>query len=42
MKHTLSYCPDYKSKVDLKYRKVVTTTLDKNEMEPMKPFARVY
>ena len=42
MKHTLTFLPTVNDKVDIKYRKVCTHTLDANEMEPMKPFARVY
>ncbi len=42
MKHTATFLPSVKDKVKIQYRKVVTHTLDANEMEPMKPFARVY
>jgi hypothetical protein len=42
MKHTLTYFKDNNSKVDIKYRDVVMTTLDPKEMETIKPFARVY
>jgi succinate dehydrogenase (ubiquinone) flavoprotein subunit len=42
MKHTLTYINSVNDKVKINYRKVVTTTLDPKEMEPMKPFARVY
>ena len=42
MKHTLTYMPSVNDKVKLCYRAVVTKTLDEKEMEPMKPFARVY
>ena len=42
MKHTISTQQSVKDRVKLGYRKVVTHTLDDKEMEPMKPFARVY
>jgi hypothetical protein len=42
MKHTLTTLPTVEDKVKISYRAVVTHTLDAKEMEPMKPFARVY
>lgn len=42
MKHTLTTLPSVNDKVKIHYRDVVTKTLDSKEMEPMKPFARVY
>ena len=42
MKHTLTTLPTIDDKVKISYRAVVTHTLDATEMEPMKPFARVY
>ncbi|KAF8350751.1 FAD binding domain-containing protein [Amanita rubescens] len=43
MKHTLSFQSDPTSpKVDLKYRRVIGTTLDENECKPVPPFKRVY
>ena len=32
MKHTLTWCQSTKHKVDIKYRRVITETLDKSEM----------
>jgi hypothetical protein len=34
--------PNIDSPCKITYRDVVTKTLDDKEMEPMKPFARVY
>jgi len=43
MKHTLTRIPDIESgKVEIKYRKVITTTLDKNEVDTVPPKKRVY
>lgn len=42
MKHTLTTMKSTEAPVEISYRKVVTETLDSKEMEPMKPFARVY
>ncbi len=42
MKHTVTHMHTLNDKVKINYRKVVTHTLDAKEMEPMKPFARVY
>ncbi|PHH50350.1 putative succinate dehydrogenase [ubiquinone] flavoprotein subunit, mitochondrial [Ceratocystis fimbriata CBS 114723] len=42
MKHTLSWQKDPHGKVDLKYRNVISTTLDENECKPVPPFKRVY
>jgi len=43
MKHTLSFQHDPSSPdVDLKYRRVIDTTLDENECKPVPPFKRVY
>lgn len=42
MKHTLTWCDDVTGKVDIKYRKVINTTLDENEVKPIPPFKRVY
>ncbi|KKA30663.1 hypothetical protein TD95_002668 [Thielaviopsis punctulata] len=42
MKHTLSWQAQPHGKVDLKYRNVISTTLDENECKPVPPFKRVY
>ena len=43
MKHTLSWIKDLKTgKVDLGYRRVISETLDENDMKHIPPFARVY
>lgn len=43
MKHTLSFQHDINSPdVELKYRKVIGTTLDENECKAVPPFKRVY
>jgi len=43
MKHTLTFQHDpSKPDVDIKYRKVIGTTLDENECKPVPPFKRVY
>jgi succinate dehydrogenase (ubiquinone) flavoprotein subunit len=42
MKHTLSWCPSTNDKTVLKYRRVITETLDKNEIDTLAPFKRVY
>ncbi|KAI5465937.1 hypothetical protein BGZ63DRAFT_411381 [Mariannaea sp. PMI_226] len=42
MKHTLSFQKDPHGPVELKYRKVISTTLDENECKPVPPFKRVY
>ena len=43
MKHTLSFQRDAsKPDVELKYRKVIATTLDEAECKPVPPFKRVY
>lgn len=42
MKHTLSFQRDPHGPVELKYRKVISTTLDENECKPVPPFKRVY
>ncbi|KIL69701.1 hypothetical protein M378DRAFT_156924 [Amanita muscaria Koide BX008] len=43
MKHTLSFHQDVTSPdVKLKYRNVISTTLDENECKPVPPFKRVY
>lgn len=43
MKHTLSFQHDAsKPDVELKYRKVIATTLDEAECKPVPPFKRVY
>lgn len=42
MKHTLSFQKQPHGKVDLTYRKVISTTLDENECKPVPPFKRVY
>ncbi|KAK4178673.1 succinate flavoprotein subunit [Triangularia setosa] len=41
MKHTLTWQKPH-GKVDLKYRRVIGTTLDENECKPVPPFKRVY
>ena len=42
MKHTLTFLKSHNDSVDIKYRKVIMDTLDKNEMDTIQPFARVY
>ncbi|TFY68337.1 hypothetical protein EVG20_g3599 [Dentipellis fragilis] len=43
MKHTLTWQQDVTSpEVDIKYRKVISTTLDENECKSVPPFKRVY
>ena len=42
MKHTLSWVDCESGKVDIKYRNVISTTLDENEMKSIPPFKRVY
>jgi succinate dehydrogenase (ubiquinone) flavoprotein subunit len=43
MKHTLTYIKDWKSgKVEIKYRPVITTTLDMKEFPTVPPKKRVY
>ncbi|KAI0059092.1 succinate dehydrogenase [Artomyces pyxidatus] len=43
MKHTLTWQPDVNSpEVDIKYRGVISTTLDENECKSVPPFKRVY
>ncbi|KAF6765157.1 succinate dehydrogenase flavo protein subunit [Ephemerocybe angulata] len=43
MKHTLSFQHDPESPdVELRYRRVIDTTLDENECKPVPPFKRVY
>ncbi|KAM0251950.1 hypothetical protein ACHAQJ_007923 [Trichoderma viride] len=42
MKHTLSFQKQPHGKVDLTYRKVISTTLDEAECKPVPPFKRVY
>lgn len=42
MKHTLSWQKTPHGKVDLKYRRVIGTTLDEKECAPVPPFKRVY
>jgi succinate dehydrogenase (ubiquinone) flavoprotein subunit len=43
MKHTLSFQPDINSPdVVLKYRNVISTTLDESECKSVPPFKRVY
>lgn len=42
MKHTLSYLPSVNDRTKLKYRDVISNTLDPKEVETLKPFARVY
>lgn len=42
MKHTLSFQKEPHGKVDLKYRRVIGTTLDEKECKPVPPFKRVY
>ncbi|KAJ2186643.1 succinate dehydrogenase flavoprotein subunit [Coemansia sp. RSA 530] len=42
MKHTLSYQKDVDQSVDLKYRGVISHTLDENECKAVPPFKRVY
>jgi succinate dehydrogenase (ubiquinone) flavoprotein subunit len=43
MKHTLTWQRDVESpEVDIKYRRVIGTTLDENECKAVPPFKRVY
>lgn len=42
MKHTLSWQKKPHGQVDLKYRRVIGTTLDENECKPVPPMKRVY
>ncbi|OMH86126.1 putative succinate dehydrogenase [ubiquinone] flavoprotein subunit, mitochondrial [Zancudomyces culisetae] len=42
MKHTLSYQKSVTDEVTLKYRNVISETLDSNECKPVPPFKRVY
>ena len=42
MKHSLTFQKEPHGKVDLSYRKVVSTTLDEAECAAVPPFKRVY
>ena len=42
MKHTLTWQKDHNDKVKIDYRRVITETLDLNEVPTLVPFARVY
>jgi hypothetical protein len=43
MKHTLTWIRDYKTgKVDIDYRPVISTTLNKAEIDTVPPKKRVY
>lgn len=42
MKHTLSYQKEPHGPVELKYRAVISHTLDENECKSVPPFKRVY
>ena len=43
MKHTLTFQKDVNApEVDIKYRGVISTTLDENECKSVPPFKRVY
>jgi len=42
MKHTLSFQKEQAGPVDLKYRRVIGTTLDENECKAVPPFKRTY
>jgi len=42
MKHTLSRLANVEDKVDIKYRGVIHTTLDPNEVQTIPPMKRVY
>lgn len=42
MKHTMSFMDVATGKVDLKYRKVNSHTLDKTEIDTLPPMKRVY
>lgn len=42
MKHTLTYIKDLDSDVEIKYRPVISDTLDKDEMYSIPPAKRVY
>lgn len=42
MKHTLTYLNNLDGKTEIKYRDVITSTLDKNEIDTLPPAKRVY
>ena len=42
MKHTLSWFDEESGKVNLKYRNVISDTLDQNECKSVPPFKRTY
>lgn len=42
MKHTLTYLSDVNEKPRIEFRKVVTETLDANEVQTVPPKKRVY
>ncbi len=42
MKHTLTYLKGLDEKTDIKYRGVITETLDKTEIDTLPPAKRVY
>mgnify|MGYP001213511834 FL=1 len=42
MKHTLSWQKQPHGPVELKYRRVISNTLDENECKPVPPMKRVY
>jgi succinate dehydrogenase (ubiquinone) flavoprotein subunit len=42
MKHTLTYLKGLDEKTEIKYRGVITETLDKTEIDTLPPAKRVY
>lgn len=42
MKHTMAYTNNKDGKISIKYRDVISETLDANELATVPPFKRVY
>lgn len=42
MKHTLTYINPETGKIDIRYRPVISETLDQKEFPTVPPFKRVY
>jgi len=42
MKHTLTFLNDVNSDTEIKYRRVITETLNKEEIDTLPPAKRVY
>jgi hypothetical protein len=42
MKHTITDLPNLSSETEIRYRAVITETLDKNEIDTLPPAKRVY